>query len=33
MLTIGIRDAYAAGVELVIPTGRNELGWALTDGT
>jgi len=27
--TIGIRDAYAAGLEIAIPTGPSELGWAM----
>ena len=29
LLTVGIRDAYAAGLALAIPTGPNELGWAM----
>ena len=29
LLTIGIRDAYTAGLNIVIPTGLNELGWAM----
>ncbi len=29
MLTVGLRDAYASGLEIAIPTGPNELGWAM----
>jgi hypothetical protein len=29
LLTVGIRDAYAAGLSLAIPTGPTELGWSL----
>ena len=28
ILTVGLREAYRAGVEIVLPTGPNELGWA-----
>jgi len=28
LLTTGIRDAYAHGLEVAIPTGNGELGWA-----
>jgi hypothetical protein len=31
LLTAGIRDAYAAGLGIAIPTGPNELGWAMAD--
>ena len=27
--TLGIREAYLYGLEIVIPTGANELGWAM----
>ncbi len=27
--TTGIRDAYASGLELAIPTGPDELGWVM----
>jgi len=30
LLTRGIRDAYSSGLDLVIPTGPSELGWAMT---
>ena len=30
LLTIGIRDAYIAGLEIVIPTGPKELGWVMS---
>jgi hypothetical protein len=30
-LTVGIRDAYQAGLELVIPVGPGELGYAMRD--
>ena len=29
--TTGIRDAYRCGLEIVLPTGPNELGWALSE--
>jgi hypothetical protein len=29
LLTVGIRDAYLYGLEIAIPTGPNELGWAM----
>jgi hypothetical protein len=29
LLTAGLRDAYAAGLALAIPTGPDELGWAM----
>jgi hypothetical protein len=29
LLTSGIRDAYLNGLEIVIPTGEKELGWAV----
>jgi len=29
LLTTGIRDAYAAGLAVAIPTGPTELGWAM----
>jgi len=29
LLTTGIRDAYAAGLAVAVPTGENELGWAM----
>jgi len=31
MLTVGIRDAYRAGLTLALPTGPSELGWAMED--
>jgi hypothetical protein len=31
-LTIGLRDAYSNGLGLALPTGPNELGWALAEG-
>jgi hypothetical protein len=30
--TVGLRDAYEAGLEIAIPTGPNELGWAMAEG-
>ena len=27
LLTTGVREAYEHGLEFVIPTGLNELGW------
>jgi hypothetical protein len=27
--TLGIRDSYRSGLELVLPTGPNELGWTM----
>lgn len=27
--TVGLRDAYAAGLALAIPTGPEKLGWAM----
>lgn len=29
LLTVGIRDAYRSGLAIAIPTGPNELGWAI----
>jgi hypothetical protein len=29
LLSRGLRDAYACGLELAIPTGLNELGWSV----
>ena len=29
LLTTGIRDAYVAGLEMVLPTGPKELGWVM----
>jgi hypothetical protein len=29
-LTLGLRDAYAAGLAAVVPTGTQEWGWAMT---
>jgi hypothetical protein len=29
LLTVGLRDAYGAGLGLALPTGTNELGWAM----
>ena len=31
LLTTGLRDAYAAGLEIALPTGPRELGYALVD--
>jgi hypothetical protein len=31
LLTIGIREAYFNGLGIVMPTGPNELGWAMVD--
>jgi len=31
LLTVGIRDAYAAGLHVAIPTGPAELGWSMDD--
>lgn len=31
LLTTGLRDAYAAGLEIAIPTGPDELGYALAE--
>ena len=28
-LTIGLRDAYEAGLEFAVPTGPSELGWVM----
>lgn len=28
-LSVGLRDAYRYGLEVAIPTGRNELGWTM----
>ncbi len=28
-LTVGVREAYRNGLELVVPTGPNELGWCM----
>jgi glycine cleavage system H lipoate-binding protein len=28
-LTVGIRDAYHAGLGIALPTGPHELGWAM----
>jgi hypothetical protein len=30
MLTTGLRNAYANGLEMAVPTGPNELGWSMT---
>ena len=30
--TMGARDAYSAGLEVAIPVGPNELGWAMAEG-
>lgn len=30
-LTHGIRDAYANGLATALPTGENELGWAMVE--
>lgn len=29
LLTAGLREAYMAGLEIAIPTGKTELGWAM----
>ena len=29
LLTVGLRDAYAAGMAVALPTGPQELGWAM----
>ena len=29
MLTVGLRDAYKHGLDIALPTGENELGWAM----
>ena len=31
LLTVGLRDAYYAGLALAVPIGKQELGWAMTD--
>jgi hypothetical protein len=31
LLTTGIRDAYTAGLELVVPAGPKELGWVMAE--
>jgi hypothetical protein len=31
VLTVGIRDAYYHGLGIALPTGPNELGWAMDD--
>lgn len=31
MLTVGIREAYAGGLDIAIPTGPSGLGWAMID--
>jgi len=31
LLTTGLRDAYAAGLAIAMPTGPNELGWAMEE--
>lgn len=31
LLTTGIRDAYLLGLGIALPTGPNELGWAMDD--
>jgi hypothetical protein len=33
LLTVGIRDAYTHGLAVAIPTGRDELGWAMEDAS
>jgi len=30
-LTVGLREAYYAGLEIAVPTGKQELGWAVAD--
>lgn len=32
LLTIGIRDAYSYGLEIALPSGPTELGWAMKGG-
>jgi hypothetical protein len=29
LLTVGLRDAYAHGLEIAMPTGPEELGWSM----
>ncbi len=31
LLTVGLREAYYAGLEIAVPTGKQELGWAMAD--
>jgi hypothetical protein len=31
LLTVGIRDAYRSGLEIAVPTGPDELGWAMAE--
>jgi len=31
LMTVGIRDAYLNGLEIAIPTGKKELGWAMVE--
>jgi len=31
LLATGIREAYGAGLAIAVPTGPNELGWAMED--
>jgi hypothetical protein len=31
LLTTGLRDAYAAGLGIALPTGPGTLGWAMDD--
>jgi len=31
LLTIGIQDAYASGLEIALPTKKNTLGWAMPE--
>ena len=31
LLTTGLRDAYAAGLDIALPTGPAELGWAMSE--
>lgn len=33
MLTMGLRDAYLCGLGIAVPTGANELGWAMKEAT
>jgi hypothetical protein len=28
---VGLREAYYAGLEIAVPTGKQELGWAMAD--
>ena len=31
LLTTGLRDAYGAGLAIALPTGPNEMGWAMDE--